>query len=297
MMTCRRCLVIAATAVFAAACGPNARGGDDTGGDDDTGGPDASTCSPSSATETACNDGFDEDCDGYMDCFDVDCIDDEVSCPNSNPNCEVATPTASLSLPDGQCSGTAPIGGTDAQNQAFLMTCSSYEATLDLSGFPDGARLTDTSRFLGVCVNMEHSWLRDLQVEAYCPDGNRVILSRFRGQDCPSGPCEVYLGQANDGDSAQSPVPGTGHDYCWTTAAANPPMIDYVNGQPDVIATYILPAGDYQPSEPFSGFANCSLNGGWRIRVVDGWGIDNGYIFESRLMFDGSLSEDCPIIE
>jgi hypothetical protein len=274
------------------ACGPAARdNGDDTPGDDEPG-PDASTCTPTQATETTCMNGFDEDCDGFADCMDLDCSGIDL-CPVVGENCEVATPSAELALPDGNCTGIPPFGGTDAEIQAFLATCENLEATLTLTGFPAGATLTDTSNLIAVCVNMEHTWIRDLQIEAYCPDGQRVILSKFQGQDCPvvGAPCEVLLGMPNTADGGP---PGTGWDYCWTPAATNPPMIDYSNV---VGAPGTLPAGDYQPSEPFTNFMGCALNGDWRIRVIDGWGIDDGYIFESKLVFDGSLSDDCPIIE
>jgi len=291
-MTTSRTLLVFLTTASLAACGPNARNGDD---DDDTT-PDASTCTPSATTETSCNNGFDEDCDGLIDCSEIECSGID-GCPVIGGDCEVATPSASLSLPDGDCTGIPPApGASDAEFEAFLATCGAYEATLNLTGFPAGATLTNPSLFLGVCVKMEHSWLRDLQVEAYCPDGNRVLLSKFKGQDCPNpaASCEVFLGVPNEADEGGTPIPGTGWDYCWKTTATNPPMIDFENlsGSPRD-----LPAGDYQPSEPFTQFAGCNLNGGWRIRVVDGWGIDNGFIFESKLLFDGSLSDSCPIIE
>jgi hypothetical protein len=286
-MTIRTSFLVLATSTLVIGCGPTARGGDDTGGDDT-----ADDCMPSDDTETACNDGFDDDCNGFFDCDDLACSGVD-GCPVNDGNCEVATPTASLALPDGVCTGIPPFGGTDAEIQTFLTTCNDYEATLSLSGFGAGARLTDPSALLGVCVKMEHSWLRDLQIEAYCPDGNRVILSKFQGQDCPNlnSPCEVFVGVPNELDGGS---PGTGWDYCWTSSATNEPMIQFSNqnSAPDT-----LPAGDYRPSEPFSNFTNCNLNGDWRIRVVDGWGLDDGYIFESRLMFAGSLSDECPVVE
>jgi hypothetical protein len=291
-------LFFIAAVSLAAGCGPKGRGqGDDTGDD----APDANfNCTPTAVSEGpgTCNDGFDNDCDLYQDCGELECSGID-GCPVSGGNCEVSTPTAELSLPDGDCTGIDPgPGATEAQMDAFLATCNAYEATLTLSGFPAGARLDDTSLFLGVCVNMEHSWLRDLQMEAYSPDGQRVLLSKFRSADCPSGPCEVYLGDANDFDDDANPVPGTGWDYCFTTGAPNGQMLDVANAAPDPFPSiYQLPAGDYSPSQPFTNFQGSNLNGGWRIRVVDGWGIDNGYIFEAKFMFHGSLSDDCPVIE
>ncbi len=286
--------VVAALALVA--CGPGPRQSDD---DDDDDGPDAAvvTCIPSAQTESSCNDGFDNDCNGYLDCEDTACIGTP-ECPIET--CEITTPSVSFALPDGNCTGIAPSpGAPDSEFEAFLATCGAYDGVMNLSGFPAGARLEDPSKFLGVCAKMEHSWLRDMQMELYCPDGTRVLLDKFRGQDCPSGACEVYLGEANDSDSSSTPIPGLGWDYCWATAATNPQMLDVANAavSPPFPDHYKLPAGDYQPSQPFSGLAGCSLNGEWKIRIVDGWGIDNGFVFETKLMFDPSLSDDCPIIE
>ena len=112
--------------------------------------------------------------------------------------------------------------------------------------------------------------------------GNARVIEQRPGQ----------FGQANDGDNSQTPVPGVGFDYCWKPAAGNPAMIVYANAT----GVDVLPAGDYQPSEPFTGFAGCSLNGAWKLRVVDAWGADNGFIFGTSMIFDSSLG-DCPIIE
>jgi hypothetical protein len=280
-------LVIAA---LAAACGPSGRNpGDDDTGDD---APDANTnCTPSASTEISCNDGFDNDCNGYVDCEDTTCVG-TVECPVQT--CEIETPSVSFPLPDGNCSGIAPPPGSpDAQMQAFLDTCGAYEGVMDLTGFPAGARLTDTTKLISICATMEHTWLRDMQMEAYCPDGQRVLLSKFQGQT--GG--EVFLGQPItepcDGLPTCTPQPGVGYEYCWTMAATNQPLIDYANAT----GAHDIPAGDYLPSEPYTGFANCNLNGPWKLRIIDGWGIDNGVVFGTRMIFDGSLSGDCPVIE
>jgi hypothetical protein len=285
-------LAVAATLLLAAACGGPNRSGDDVPGDDTPDPPDAFVplCTPSATMEGpgTCSDGFDNDCDEFIDCTEVECVGVD-GCPAAPP-CEISTPMVSLSLPDGNCTGTAPPPGSpDPVMEAFLATCGAYEATFPLTGFPAGGTLTDPTKLLGVCVNMEHSWLRDLQMEAYCPNGTRVLLSKFAGQT--GG--EWYLGQANDADSSSMPIPGVGWDYCWTHNAGYPAMIPAANmGFPSP-----LPSGDYTPSEPLTGFLDCPLNGDWKIRVIDGWGIDNGFIFQARFVFDQSLADDCPVIE
>jgi hypothetical protein len=285
----RRISLLAAilTPMTLAACGPDVRdngNGNGTGVDARGGG---GNCTPTATQETACGDGFDEDCDNATDCGDPDCYG-VGSCPaNPGGNCEVQTPSVSFALPDGVCT-QADLMGIPDTDPTYPNYCSAYEGVMNLSGFAAGATLADPSKLLAICVNMEHSWLRDLEIEAYCPDGNKVVLSNFEGQQ--GG--EVFLGQANDDDEFGAPVPGVGFDYCWRPTATNPAMIPYANQA----GVAVLPAGDYQPSEPFTGFAGCSLNGAWKLRVVDAWGIDNGYIFSTSMEFDGSLG-DCPIIE
>lgn len=261
-----------ASALAMFACGPHARDnpGDDSPGDD-TGGPDASTCTPTAATETSCNNGFDEDCDGFQDCFDVDCINHvDEGCPSTNCG-ELTHPESTpLALPDG-------IDGD-------ITHATPYETSIDITGFATGQHLDDISKLLGVCVTMEHSYLRDLQIEADSPDGTTVMLQLFQGQSGGG----VFMGIPDDFDG-DIPNPGTGWEYCWTPIATNLPFIDYCNMNP--VTT--LPAGDYQASGGFTPWQGATLNGQWTIRVYDLWPIDNGFIFDWTIKFDPSLVTDC----
>ena len=257
------------------ACGPAAGGADD---DDDVNpridaatGPDIdafSTCS--NPVPEICDNGIDDDCDNIGDCDDSDCSSSSAC---SNPNCgQLQTATGSLDLPDGAC----PEDETQP--------CAGFENSINFTGFSQGQTLNDISKLLGVCVNMEHSWMRDLVIYAQCPNGTRVMLSDVVGHT--GG--EVFVGQPNDFDEG-APVPGTGWDYCWTPSAANQPWIPYA----DATNTGQLPAGDYQSSQPLDAFVGCPLNGNWTIRVEDRWGIDNGFIFQWSVKFDPSIVEDC----
>ena len=278
----------------AAACGPNARDDDDGDDGDDANPPDAPpACSPVAPTDTVCDNLADDDCDGAIDCADNDCWGIG-TCPDPNAPCEVETPSVMFPLPDGNCTGIAPpTGAPDAEMQAYLDTCGAYDGPMNLAGFLPGSRLTDTTQLYAICATMEHTYLRDMQIEAHCPDGQRVVLSKFQGTT--GG--EVFLGEpiTEPCDSSPTcvPVPGIGYEYCWRMTATNLPLIDFANQS----GLHDIPAGDYQPSEPFTNFMNCTLNGTWLIRVVDGWGIDNGVVFGTRMEFDGALSNECPIIK
>jgi hypothetical protein len=146
---------------------------------------------------------------------------------------------------------------------------------------------------------MEHSWLRDLQMEIIPPNGNVFMLDKWYDRDTLE---EIYLGNANDNDSDANPVPGTGMDYCWTMSGANE-MIDHTNGQaaPTIMMsnfTEILSPGDYKSTTPWGALQGTPLNGMWTMRVTDLWAIDNGFMFSWSISFDPSLVNDCagPII-
>jgi len=272
------------------ACGPAAR----HGGDDD-GGPDAAT--PVTGPEI-CNDAIDNDGDGRIDCSDPDCsgIGDCPICGSvENPE---ATP---LALPDGVSSGTAC--STDAQctlpatpNCVAKECHGSYVSTLNFIGFPANSTLTDPNKLLEVCVTMEHSWLRDLQMELIAPNGAVFILDKF--VDRAGG--EIYLGDANDSDSDANPVPGVGMQYCWNPTAANVMVESASVTAPTVqwMGHDQMPAGNYKSVAPWSALTGVPLNGMWSMRVTDLWGIDNGYMFKWSIKFDPTLVSDCagPII-
>jgi len=275
------------------ACGPP--GGEDD--DDDT------PCQPQGA-ET-CDNGRDDDCDGMYDCDDGDCVaapacescipvaevcDDELDndcdaiadCDDADceghPACPdgcgaIATPTGELALPDGDC--------PEDESQP----CEGFEDTVAAAGFSAGQTLNDLGDLLGICVNMEHSWMRDLVIYAECPNHTRVMLVDFAGH--VGG--EVFLGEPVDADDV-GPTPGVGWDYCWTPTATDLPWIDYADAHP---GEHTLHAGDYRSSQPLDAFVGCPLNGDWTLRVEDRWGVDNGFIFEWSVRFDPSIVEDC----
>ncbi len=261
-------------------CGPQGRDPGMVGDDDDD-------PNPPTGVE-ACANALDDDGDGRADCSDPDCSGVD-GCPvcGAVENPEV-TP---LALPDGEGDGT--MCSTDAQctsagepNCVFKECHASYNSQLNFIGFPDGATLTDPSLLLKVCVTMEHSWLRDLQMELITPDGAVFILHKFEGRD--GG--ETFLGSPNESDETGSPIPGQGMEYCWTPTAPST-MLEAATGN-------TLAPGDYKAVAPWSALTNATLNGTWEMRVTDLWPIDNGFLFKWSIAFDPSLVSDCagPII-
>jgi hypothetical protein len=279
-----------------AACGQGPRQRP-TGGD---GGADsAAPCQVApEADEATCGDGVDTDCDGLVDCADPNCsgigtcpVCGMVDLPLGQP----------FALPDGignhTCTTDAdcamvtpgPQQCTDLTNSRFECR-QPYVSTLHFVGFGPQT-FDDPSNIVSVCVNMEHTWIRDLEIDLRAPDGKTVRLQAFEGQN--GG--EVFLGRANDNDDV-TPVPGLGADYCWKPTATNAPILDYANqGGPmlDFNGHSELPPGDYQASDPWTNFVGAPLNGDWTLSVTDLWPSDNGYIFDWSITFDADLVADC----
>ncbi|HVV85241.1 MAG TPA: hypothetical protein VHE35_19400 [Kofleriaceae bacterium] len=301
---------LAAAGLHLAACGPTASGGADDdstnpGGDDDD--DDTPTCTTPSPEGTAatCSDGVDNDCDGNPDCSDPDC-----SGVGSCPVCGMVDTSAGngITLPDGiigdSCTTDAQCGG-GTPNCVENECHASYVSTLNVIGFGDNQTFQDPALIKSVCANMEHSWLRDMEIRLRSPDGKIVRLQKFLGRT--GG--EVYLGQANDCDEG-NPQPGVGAMYCWKPDATNPPMLDYANngGAMNQVDTCDggdfgftadeLPPGDYSAADPWQNFVGSPLNGDWSILVTDLWPIDNGFIFDWTIQFDPNAVTDCsgPII-
>ncbi len=319
--------VAASLISFVIACGPAGR--PNGGADDDGVGADAPTTGPE-----ICDDAYDNDGDGRADCSDVDC-----SGVGNCPVCgSVENPQATpLALPDGissgvTCSSNAACASTpatptcshdechaacstdaDCASAAGLPNCvagechASYDSTLHFVGFPANATLTDPAKLLKVCLNIEHSYLKDLQIELLTPPDSSgvrrvIILDKWHDRTVTN---EIYLGMANDSDEGSPPVPGVGADYCFTQAAPVP-MID-ANGNPGptqpVPSSGPFPAkqlkpGDYKSMSIWTALGGVPLNGDWTMRVTDLWRLDNGFVFHWSISFDPTLVADCsgPII-
>jgi len=287
-------LVLSSCLLFAVACGPAGRS--DHFGDDD-----GHTDSGSTNTgPEVCTDNVDNDGDGLVDCHDPDCSGID-GCPVCG---QVENPEGNgITLPDGISSGSTCSVNADCP--AATPNClsfsdgsgnhkechASYTSTLNFVGFPQGAKLDDTTKLIKVCAKMEHSYLHDLMIELFSPSGQSVAMSKFVGRVGP----EIYLGIPNDNDE-NGPVAGTGYEYCWTMGpTATATMVTSGTGGPHLT----VPAGDYKPDVPFTALQGADLNGMWTFRVTDMYGEDNGFLFSWQINFDPSLVVDCsgPIIE
>lgn len=142
----------------------------------------------------------------------------------------------------------------------------SYTSSLLFDFFEDGQTLETVDDLESVSVNMEHSYMGDLQIQLSCPDGTTVVLVEF-----PNMGGGTFLGEALDDITTD---PGIGYDYAWDPNATNGTWSENAAG------VDILPAGSYESEFDLSDLEGCPLNGEWNLEVVDNLGADNGYIFE-----------------
>ncbi|WP_111474708.1 T9SS type B sorting domain-containing protein [Nonlabens dokdonensis] len=167
-------------------------------------------------------------------------------------------------------SPSPPIAGTTYLEDGSGV---SYQTCINVDLFPTGQGVASASDLVNIFLNMEHSYLGDLQVTLTSPNGSSVDLHVFSNG-----------GTTNLGNPVTNVdrVPGTGFDYVFNETAAQT-WAQAAGG----VAT--IPAGDYLPVDPFSNFIGSPLNGLWCLTVTDNLGIDDGYIFSWGLDFNPAI--------
>ena len=195
-------------------------------------------------------------------------------------NATVIDPDSSFTLGVSPTEGSFPTAGFRSDSLALPDgTGIAYETGISFANFSPGQVLSSIDDLVQICVIMEHSYLRDLEISITCPNGQSVILHNFAGQTGS----ETFLGEPNENDEFfVDPIPGVGYEYCWTPTSTNGTWLD--NAFPGT-----LPAGNYSSFDPLENLLGCPLNGEWIISVEDLWAIDNGFIFEWSIEFDAAL--------
>lgn len=198
---------------------------------------------------------------------------------------------------DGSCSYRSPVTFTDFSDTAIIRTAQDIEY---------------------VRINMEHSYIGDIYINITCPNGQRADIMRFAGtgtSSCdnviPSGSRQWlpgnnvdesnFFGQAKDTENSGDPCnryasgnqPGVGWNYCWSNNTqlgyqyASGDGIVYRSGHAHngrIDSSHVVAKKNfYHPDQSFSKLVGCPLNGTWFVEVVDGYSVDNGYIFEWEL--------------
>lgn len=209
------------------------------------------------------------------------------------------TDTVGVTIPE----GTFELGGAYA-GLTYLPDGSGqvYSTSIPISGFPSGSTITSDQSLNEVCITIEHSFLGDLELWLQCPSGQVVPLVNsynpgfIAGGNSGGG---TFLGQPYD--DAGGGGAGIGWEYCFSSVfnTINGSMTQNLgntvpvpgvptNVPPLTAGTSIDNSVVYQPEVSFNSFVGCPVNGNWTIFVQDNLGIDDGYIFEWGLFFDGS---------
>jgi gliding motility-associated-like protein len=168
-----------------------------------------------------------------------------------------------------------------------------YASSLIFDFFPVGAELESCEDLFSIFVNMEHSYLGDLEFFIVCPNGTQVTMMSF-----PNGGGGTFLGEAADDPGF---TPGIGYDYGWSPTStngfindnenwSNSPFTD-VNGIFYPFANIVNP-GTYESEQDLCNLVGCPLNGEWTFNITDNIGADNGYIFEWGIEFNPLLFPD-----
>ena len=172
---------------------------------------------------------------------------------------------------------TPPVSGT-----TFLPDGSgaSYQTCVTVDCYESSLTLTDINQIVAICVNMEHSYMGDLDINIISPNGQMAVLKGYPGGN------GTYLGGANDDGSN---TPGTGQDYCFSMSGA----VTLENGPTTIAGTNppnnSIVSGTYLPEGNLSDLLGSPLNGDWCIQIIDNLSIDNGYIFSWSIEFDPTL--------
>lgn len=154
-----------------------------------------------------------------------------------------------------------------------------YETSIAVTCFDPAQTLTDVNQITSICLNMEHSWSNDIEIDIISPNGQTAQLFDRGGGG-------TYFGGADNLDSG---IPGVGADYCFSLSGSV-----LLNQAPTIIAGFNPPSyswepGTYLPVDDLSSLLGSPLNGEWTIRVVDNLHVDDGYIFSWELNFDDNL--------
>jgi len=190
-----------------------------------------------------------------------------------------------------------------------------YETSIGISGFDQTTLITSSANFDQLCLDIEHSYIGDIEITLTCPNGTTVsIMNAYNGTPfgwtalvpggCGSGIGTSLGNDTNiDGGAPGSPV----WSYCFSPTNATLGTICAENTAGNTIPNDYtalginLPNGTtgnniamdtngvYLPDGNFNDFIGCPVNGNWTITVQDNQGIDDGYIFQWGIFFNAAL--------
>ena len=146
----------------------------------------------------------------------------------------------------------------------------SYESSINFTQYDD--YLFSNNNFFEICIEIEHSYLGDLDISLTAPNNSLVNLVEQAGGS-------TWLGNPIDGDATENL--GDCWEYCWST---EPVFNSFSNSLDNTIlapnanlGNSMIP-GSYAPEGDFSNFSGSPLNGIWTLTITDNLFIDNGFV-------------------
>ncbi len=169
----------------------------------------------------------------------------------------------------------------------------SFMSSILIENFDDSETITSCDQFNSILVNMEHSYMGDLNIALECPSGIQVNLVTH-GINGGGG---TYLGLPFDFESSEV---GTGWDYSWSPDAENGTWGEAVSAGNTIPGNTNWPAfslipGNYSSQDDLCNFIGCPFNGTWTLIITDYFASDNGYLFNWSVDLEGSLNGVTPI--
>jgi gliding motility-associated-like protein len=174
------------------------------------------------------------------------------------------------------------VGGESFGDGIYLPDGSgdSYETKFEVSGFEETITF-GVGDSIKVCINIEHSYLGDLEISLISPDDKKVQL--FDSLGTTTEP--YWLGTPNDNDYLAEDTIKAGDywEYCWSMDSdmgiiTNSLENSIRNTDPSGNTGLSLKEGTYKPAQDFSGFNDSKVNGDWTLRITDHLEEDNGFI-------------------
>ncbi|MBL4587044.1 MAG: gliding motility-associated C-terminal domain-containing protein [Flavobacteriales bacterium] len=182
-----------------------------------------------------------------------------------------------------------------------------YTTDIEITQFADGQVIESGTDVIDICVNIEHSYLGDLEMMLTCPNGNSIVIfNSYTGEGISPafaggfGGGNTFLGDPIDNNNTPG-NPGEGWEYCfsyqatWGTLgqefAAGNTMQSTITPGPS------MSPGTYQPEQSFDDLLGCPINGTWTLTVRDNLNTDDGYIFEWGILFDPNINPNTEFYE
>lgn len=172
-------------------------------------------------------------------------------------------------------------------NQLYLPDGSgqNYVSTVVISGH-NGA-VIDTESKIKVCINLEHSYLGDLEMMLTSPNGIEInLFNAYTGNGLFPGGFgggSTFLGGANDNGAPG--VIGVCENYCFYDHSSSLPS--WNNGYSTVPTSFpqgsftgsqMVAPGVYKPEQSFSNLIGETIDGNWKLSIRDNLSIDDGIV-------------------